>query len=29
MAKLVDTDEELVVKRSGIVVESTDYGLDA
>ena len=29
MAKLVETDEELVVNRSGIVKESTDYGLDA
>ena len=27
-AKLVETNEELVVNRSGVVKESTDYGLD-
>ena len=29
LAKLLETDEELVFNRSGIVEESTDYGLDA
>ena len=29
MAKLVETNKELVVNRSGIVEESTDYVLDA
>ena len=29
MAKLVDTDKDIVVNRSVIVEESTDYGLDA
>ena len=28
MTKIIDTDEELVVNRAGIVEESTDYGLD-
>ena len=28
MAELVDSDKELVVKRSGIIEESTDYGLN-
>ena len=28
MAKLVETNKEIVVNRSGIVEDSTDYGLD-